>query len=157
MPQTLARHAGDIHLVRRFQNGEPDANEEIARRLSCAFPIITSLSRGFGGDLRAEDKADVAQDAITKAIRRLGTYQGRARLETWMYRICFWELMTYVRRKRRYARALVEYRTNTPVGEEAPAHRDPRFEEIERAIDGLAWPRDEILRLRHFRGLDPST
>ena len=108
------------------------------------------------GDSKTEDLADAVQDTLTSIWRKLGEFEGRAALETWVYRFCFLELMNGVRRRRRRPEPMHE--------DESVAERDDRRvpgpgeteadrELIHRVLDRLGPPAADVIRMKHFEEL----
>ncbi|MCD4750423.1 MAG: sigma-70 family RNA polymerase sigma factor, partial [Thermoanaerobaculales bacterium] len=58
-----------------------------------------SLYRLTGGD--SELAADLTQDAYRKAWASLGSFNGRAKFSTWLYRIAYTTFLNHVRRPQR--------------------------------------------------------
>lgn len=46
-----------------------------------------------------EEAEDLLQDAFMTAFRKLSTYRGRAKLSTWLYRVCFNSILMSQRRR----------------------------------------------------------
>jgi RNA polymerase sigma-70 factor (ECF subfamily) len=87
--------------------------------------VYAALFRLTGGD--ADLAADLTQDAYRKAWGALGTFDGRARFSTWLYRIAYTTFLNHARRPRR-----VVALEDGPAGEDDPSggdrdggHHDP--------------------------------
>jgi RNA polymerase sigma-70 factor (ECF subfamily) len=79
---TVAEESDDLALVERIKAGEKAAWDELlARHADRMFNLCLRMvgSREFA--------ADLAQDAMVKVIEGIGTYDGRARLSTWIHRV----------------------------------------------------------------------
>lgn len=131
--------------------------------------LLASIDEKVGAHLTADELADLAQDTLTAVWRKLETFAGRSRLETWAYRFCFHELMNHVRAKHRGARALGE---RHELDEQIPVLPLPALalevEEIERQLHELGPPDAVVIRLKHYQeltfdqigrslGMSPST
>ncbi|QDU69854.1 ECF RNA polymerase sigma factor SigG [Planctomycetes bacterium Pla86] len=126
--------------------------------MRCVPRILTARNAQMGGPLNADDVADLAQDALLRLWKKLGTFAGRSSLEAWAYGFCSLELMNELRRAQRRPRGL-------PV--EAGAEVEPAAPSVDLDAglmreEGEAWlanlPERErqIVRLRHFEGLEAT-
>ncbi|MDR2072366.1 MAG: sigma-70 family RNA polymerase sigma factor [Spirochaetaceae bacterium] len=62
-----------------------------------------------------EDAADFVQDVLLKCYRNLGSFKGRARFSTWLYRIAYNTAINSINRRREYQSLAEE-----PLAEENP-------------------------------------
>jgi RNA polymerase sigma-70 factor (ECF subfamily) len=85
--------AGDAEAVGRF-----------VERMACIPRLLAVINRRIRSPLRAEELVDVGQETFAALWRKVATYRGQARLETWAYRFCELELFAAVNRRRRQAR-----------------------------------------------------
>lgn len=78
---------------------------------------FAELMRGYGGRLLAvarrmlrsdEDASDAVQDAFLSAFRALGSFQGDARLSTWLHRIVVNACLMKLRTRRRKPEESIE-------------------------------------------------
>jgi RNA polymerase sigma-70 factor (ECF subfamily) len=69
-------------LVDRARHGDPLAFEELVRP---HLPAIRRFALSFCRN--PTDADDLAQDALVKAFRSFGTFDGRAALSTWLYTV----------------------------------------------------------------------
>lgn len=81
-PSNMTMHESDREAVARVLGGDPDAFKVLVDRHGRYL---------FGVALRlvgqARDAEDVVQDALLKAFRQLGTFEGRSDVRTWLHRI----------------------------------------------------------------------
>ena len=88
-----------------------------------------------------EEAADATQDVFLVIHQRLGEFEGRARLTTWLFRIC----LNVARDRRRSSRrrpetpdaALVEAAPATGPDAEVHLHRRQGIEQFDRLLDEL--------------------
>ena len=76
--------AADVEadLVARMRAGDDEAFANVVHRYT---PRMFAVAGRF---LRCEeDRADAVQDAFLSAFRAIGTFEGKARLSTWLHRI----------------------------------------------------------------------
>ena len=123
----------DGPLVRRAQRGDRWAFEQLVDRHQHRLYTLAGRTLGRG---RADDAADVVQEALLRAWIALPRFRGGSRFSTWLYRICL--NAAHDARERR-----------VPVPAEAPAEQaDPRDPagtrelsgELQAALDALEEP-----------------
>ncbi len=149
----------DRELARSALAGEATARSEIIRRLSPVRAMLISAARRRHQYLNSSDLDDLAQQVSLTAWRRLASFEGRARLESWVYRICTLELKGYVRREERRRRAMRDWHSQnadrTRNLDVVDAFEDLRGDgcHLRRALYDLGSPRAEIVLMRHVHGL----
>jgi RNA polymerase sigma-70 factor (ECF subfamily) len=86
IPLEAAGHAtgraADVVLVARCRRGEPEA---FARLVALHEGMVFNLAARLLGD--GEEARDVAQNVFLHVYRKLGQFEGRSTLRTWIYRI----------------------------------------------------------------------
>jgi RNA polymerase sigma-70 factor (ECF subfamily) len=88
------RHKADMELVRRAQEGDPDA---FASLFNAHKTKIYSLClRMTSNTAEAED---LTQDAFLQAFRKLATFRGDSALSTWLYRVAVNTVLMHMRKK----------------------------------------------------------
>jgi RNA polymerase sigma-70 factor (ECF subfamily) len=87
----------DLRLVQRLLAGEETAFEEFAEGYFAAL-LRFALSRL---DRDEEAAADVVQNTLTTALRRLESFRGESSLMTWLCGICRFEIGNALRHRRR--------------------------------------------------------
>jgi RNA polymerase sigma-70 factor (ECF subfamily) len=80
--EALAGPARDRELVARCREGDAAA---FARIVALHESMVFSLAGRLLGS--AEEARDVAQEVFLQVYRRLGRFEGRSSLKTWIYRI----------------------------------------------------------------------
>lgn len=122
------------------------------------FALVYCQMRGLVGG-RAEFD-DLVQIAAEQALRSLPSFEGRSKLSTWTYRICY---LTLLKHERWYRRWLRRFALTEP-GElsEAEAETAPddfvleqleRSARLRRAIAGLSPKRRTVVVLHDLEGL----
>ncbi len=107
----------------------------------------------LGGQLNAEDLADLTQDVFLILWRKLSEYTPATSFESWVYRICFLEMMNCLRKRRRRQRVLDEVAREAVEVEPGPmAARIGRFEGLHLGLECLEREEAAIIRLHHFEG-----
>ncbi len=134
-------------LVRRAQQGDPDAYEGVYRRLSGR--VYGLCLRMTADPQRAEE---LTQDAFVRAWERLGSFRGDSRVSTWLHRLTV-NLVLQSRRS-----------DSRRASREAPLPDDERYAgmvreafpgtriDLERAIAGLPEKARRVLVLRDVEG-----
>jgi RNA polymerase sigma-70 factor (ECF subfamily) len=97
----------DSVLARRAAAGEPSAIEEIFLRYRGQ---VFSLAYRMTGN--ATDAEDICQEVFLKAMRKVGAFQGRSTLSTWLYRVAVNVSKDYLRKRKRSA--------EVPLADDAP-------------------------------------
>lgn len=90
-------------IVRRAQQGDVDAFEEIYRR---SAPAVFRLCRRMLGDeVEARDRV---QDTFVRAWERLTSYRGQSSLDTWLHRVAVNVVLEHLRSTKRDASRLID-------------------------------------------------
>lgn len=146
--------AADLVLVRRILGGARDDLPALAERLRCIPRMLQILDWRRGRTLGAEELADLAQDVLVLAWRKLGEYEGNAALEGWLYGICALEHRSWLRRQRRVREEARALAARAGTHEEAVRDADPwDFEDVHANLRRIGREGAEVIRLKHFEGL----
>lgn len=140
----------DLELVQAARTHERAALDRFIKRMCCVPRFVALLDGRSVQPLEREAREDLVQDVLAIVWRRLGDYRGEAALETWVFRICDFQL----RNARRHAaprRAVSLEDLGEPSSDRAEPDHD--HELLGRGIDGLPAAEAEILRLKHYDGL----
>ena len=97
-------HAADVDLVRRAGAGQRDAQQLFCVRMDCARHFLQSMVRRRQRRFVYDELGDLVQDVLLNVWRRLPSYAGAARLETWVYSFCWRTFQEAERRELRFAR-----------------------------------------------------
>jgi RNA polymerase sigma-70 factor (ECF subfamily) len=140
----------ESELVQRCRAGDRIAQREL---------YINTSERIYGLLLRmcnnADDAFDVAQNAYIRAFTRIGQFDGRSTLATWLYRIAVTEALQFLRRRKRANSFLKDMPTDSSI----PCDED-RLDaamDIHEALGSLDEVDRAMLLLRHREGLDYRT
>jgi RNA polymerase sigma-70 factor (ECF subfamily) len=123
--------ASESSLLARLRAGDEAAFEELVR--SASPRLLATLRRMLRSD---EDARDALQETFLAAFRAVGTFQGQAKLSTWLHRIAVNAALMKLRSRRR--------RPEEPIDDllprfDASGHRVPDAEPpavAEEALDG---------------------
>ncbi len=123
-PDLPFEHMSDTVLAARGRDGDGRALEVLLDRHQAA---VRRLTRFQFADAR--DAEDSAQDALSKAYRKISTFRGEAAFSTWLHRLTLNACADHRRRQRRRERAelSVAEPSELPAGESSPgadAHLD---------------------------------
>jgi len=150
-PDRSSDAEADFHLVRAFLVRDAVATAAMAERLQIIPRILSGLCRRFRFPMTSDDLADVAQDAVAVALRKLDQLRPNVPLDAWLHRLCSYELSNALRRKSR-TRA-------EPLPEELPGPEVRAIELLERremvslALERLSPDEASVVRLHHLEGL----
>ena len=159
MVQDSARDAVDVELVVRTLDGSADAFRRLVERYQ--RPILSLIARMVGDPALAED---LAQEAFVKAYRKLGTFDRRRKLSSWLFKIAHNTTIDHLRRSRP---EIVPLEATASDGEQSweilkadeasgPARRAESSElmaRLDAALGRLKPSYREILLLRFREGL----
>lgn len=143
--------AGPEELARRAQSGCVASYEELARRFRPR--LVHVVQRRLGGCL--EDAEDVTQEALAKAWRRIGHFDGRGRFSTWLFTIALRVATDHHRRFGRRVTTTMDDQSAEPrEGPEAAVHRRELSENLW-GIAGrvLSESQYTVLWLRYGEGM----
>jgi len=138
-------------LVRAFLARDAEATARLAERMRVIPRMLAGLSRRFGAPLTHDELADVAQDAVAIALRRLDQLGPRVPLDAWLHCLCSYELRNAIRRRRRARTAVLE--------EDVPGVAASALEQLERqelvllALEKLDPADAAVVRMHHLEGL----
>jgi len=143
--------AADLDLVHRAIAGDGAAIGAVLERLACVPAMLRALHRRVGAPLRADELAEVDQNALAALWTKLGGYEGRATLESWTFRFVQLELHKALDRRRRRARVALldgDDLAELCAREESSPAFDPLI--LHTAIAKLGPPTSDIVSERHF-------
>jgi RNA polymerase sigma-70 factor (ECF subfamily) len=119
------------------------------------FPLVYRQMRSLVGN--RSDFDDLVQIAAEQVLRSFSSFEGRSKLSTWTYRICYLTVLRHERWYRRWLRrfALAE---RGDVESQSPALDEPTLEEFERAgrlrraVERLSPKRRTVIVLHDLEG-----
>ena len=150
-----AENLPDHQVVLRVLAGDVDAFEILVTRYQDkVYNLVWGMVRDPG---HAED---LVQDVFIKAYRKLGDFEQKSRLYTWLYRIAVNRTLDFIKGRHRSSVALIE---DLPRAEPMadPSETDPIaplleqefLKKMEDALEGIPPKFREILILREVQGL----
>lgn len=150
-------HSADLLLTRQALASAGPERDQLFERLRCVPRFVAALHRQLRGRLDEGELEDLAQSVLFGVWRKLPEYRGEAALESWAFAFCRFETLNAVRLVRR--RSLHVERSESPTKAREPAVDVPvdrgLIEEDARELLAELSPREaDVVRLRHFDGLD---
>jgi RNA polymerase sigma-70 factor (ECF subfamily) len=156
-----AGRAGDRGLVARCRSGDPQA---FARLVALHEGMVYNLAARLLGD--DEEGKDVAQNVFLHVYRKLGQFEGRSSLKTWIYRItvnqCHNRRRWWRSRRRERQEPLDEVATGPEaarLADKSPrsnpyaeTHRRERARRVQEALLRLSFDHRAVLVLREIEG-----
>lgn len=142
----------DLALVRRVLSGDELAFEALRQRLARLPAMLRHQNARIGRPLNETELEDVVRDTVFALWTKLATFEGRASLETWMYRFAALELLKAVQRKCRAPQSLEDPWSAPDTSSEETRESEPDFDraELEAGLASLTLGAAEVIRLRHF-------
>ena len=156
-PSTVSihlRHAHDLELVRGVLRRDRSSLDEFAQRMECVPRLLAARNAQLGNPIRYQDLPDLVQEVLLVVWRKLEQYEGRAGLETWIFRIGSFELMNVLRRHRTTTSFGSDETPREPV--EPPAAAPDAWVQYADLHDGLlrlSADGRQVVRLKHYDGL----
>ena len=146
--------AGDLALVEAALRGDPVAVDRFLERMKCVPRMLAAKNRRLGARLDQTELEDLTQETLMAVWRKLPQYNGAARLETWVFRFCFLELLKRLRRRRdRDEEADRALSPADELRESGRAETGIDFERVHLSLERLDDDEAEVIRLKHFCGL----
>lgn len=136
----------DLATIRATLRGDRAAGERLGERLRVVPRILAAVNACRGRRLGTQQLEDLSQDVLVIIWRKLDRFEGTGTLESWIYRICFYEYLNQVTRRRPKP-------LDDVVEPAADSERvlDPMDSELlDSALTQLGPPEEVILRMRHY-------
>jgi RNA polymerase sigma-70 factor, ECF subfamily len=143
-------YAADLELARRAVARDPEALKRFAERAACVPGYLRRRAQRAGVRLSQAALDDVTQETYLALWRKLPGYRGESRLETWACGFAFHELRRWRERRARFGDRDLEQADEPAFVAPLP---DDMPELVERALDQLGPPAEDVIRLKHFEGL----
>jgi RNA polymerase sigma-70 factor (ECF subfamily) len=96
-----------------------------------------------------QDAADVTQQTFLQALRSIGQFQGRSRIETWLYRLAINTSLQHLRRLRRHRHQTLPLE---PSVDACHQHESELKEVLERALARIDPELRSLFLLREIEG-----
>jgi len=149
-------------LLGRLRAGDPLAFEQLVRGESPR--LLATLRRILRSE---EDARDALQETFLAAFRKLGSFEGNAKLSTWLYRIAVNTALMKLRSRRRHPEQPIDDllpgfdETGHRIADAAPTASDAeaaldaeaRRAAVRRCIDRLPDAQRSVIVLRDIEGL----
>jgi RNA polymerase sigma-70 factor (ECF subfamily) len=158
--EALAGPARERELVARCREGDPTA---FAGLVALHEAMVFNLAGRLLGDV--EEARDVAQEVFLQVYRRLGRFEGRSSLKTWIYRIVvnqchnrrrFWQRHGRDKEEEldeRFAAPVTSGRDQWHASPYEQARSRERAGRVQAALLQLSFDQRSVLVLREVEGL----
>jgi RNA polymerase sigma-70 factor (ECF subfamily) len=132
-------------IVAGCQQGDRQAQQQLYEQ--CHERVFRLLVRMVG----EQDAPDALQQVFLQVFSKIGQFSGRARFETWLYRLAINECLQF---RRRAARVHFDMPADEPIDPSAePTLRAQQQELMERALAQLAPELRAIFLLKEVEGM----
>jgi RNA polymerase sigma-70 factor (ECF subfamily) len=148
--------SGERELIDLLRGGDSDAwRMFIDRYRRLIYSAINRANVRFGAGWDEDSMEEIFEEVLFRLLRRRGqalaAWQGRCKLETWIFRIVRNLCIDYLRKEGRRA-AREEPAEETTSGVHVERGRDLRIS-LEQAIESALSPREAVaIRLIYFEG-----
>src|ERR1700744_4380334 len=85
----------DTELIEQTLAGDQSAYADLVKRHQ---RFVFTLAMRFAKN--RQDAEEIAQDCFVKVYRSLSSFQGQAKISTWLYSIVYTTAMTFLRKRR---------------------------------------------------------
>ena len=144
-------HEDDLAMVRGTLEGDRGDLEQFMTRIQSVRRFIAYKNAQYGSPLGPTDLEDTVQETLLAIWRKLPEYEGRGSFETWVYRFCFLELMTRIRKKHRRKSMFEVAPEDGDDALRSPPKVDAlEFEHIYRSLDELDPKTADVIRAKHI-------
>jgi len=140
----MGSNSQDHALIERCQSGERQALEELVGLYE--RPVYNAAYRILGNP---DDAADTTQAVFLKTFERLGQYDRKYKLFSWIYRIAVNESINQIKRGKRQ-RPLDDSEVASTSSPEAELAAGDLSREIQEGLMGLKEDYRTVIVLRHF-------
>ncbi len=140
----------EADLVTRLRTGDDAAYTQLVRAHTDA---MTAVARRFFGD--TADASEAVQDAFVSAFRAMGTFEGTAKLGTWLHRITVNACLLNLRRRKRSCLVPLEddsHVTDAPASDSGLSQAET-CSRVREGVEQLPESYRTVIQLRDLEGL----
>ena len=91
----------DLRLARAALRGDSAARAEFAGRMEFVSRYLNAENQRLGRPLSSDELRDLRQDVLLSVWKKLGSYEGRAALRTWVFPFCSLGLRRWLSKRQR--------------------------------------------------------
>ncbi|MFQ6048793.1 MAG: RNA polymerase sigma factor [Phycisphaerae bacterium] len=144
---TVGRSGVDeSELIERCRRGDRQAQRAFYERfVGRVYAVLLRMTR------QPEDAMDLTQETFIRALERLGQFDGRSSIGTWLYRVAVNRGLEFLRAERRMGHNLRGLSRPEAVGSQQE-RADERMD-VQQALAELAPTDRAVLILRYQQGL----
>ncbi len=138
-------------MVRAAVAGDEAARDEIARRMDCIPMFLADVHRK-GGRSPLDDAAleELARNVVVSVWQRLDSFEGHARLETWIYRFCEFTISNAIRKRAPVTLSIDTDREPEGAEDQGDTLASEDAARVREAVDRLGGMEAAVLTLRYF-------
>ncbi|TLX70663.1 RNA polymerase sigma factor [Labilibacter sediminis] len=138
----------DKIIIRQISQGDVSAYSILVERYqNMAFTLALSITKSN------EDAEEVAQDAFIKAYKNLGSFKGKSKFSTWLYKIVYRTALSKVRINKMQWQPL-DSKNESVVAENKKLEIQDRKKIIKLAIQRLKEDEGFLLILYYYKELN---
>ncbi len=140
----------ESELVELCRKGNREAQRCLyAQTSERVYQLLLRMTRN------ADTALDLAQQTYLRAFTRIGQFDGRSSVATWLYRIAVTEALQFLRREKRIR---IDRNTDdSRATAESPSHQSDLKLDLAEALTTLDPTDRSMLLLRYHQGLDYRT
>lgn len=153
-PQRQVDGAENRNLLRTIVDGLSGVKSQLTDRLVSVPRILDAQNARLGRPLSEHDLADLTQDTLIVLLKKIDSVAAGPSLEGWIYRVCCFELMNGIRRKRKQP-MLVGDATRELAPREQPDPACPawEYEDLHQGLEKIDANEAAVIRMKYFDDL----
>lgn len=144
----MSRDENDAELARRCLEGDPEAFRPLVERYQ---KVLYNVAYRMVHD--REDARDLAQGALVKAYRKLGSYDPERPFFSWLYRILVNDALSFLEKRKPEAPLEPEWDAATSGGPHEELEKRERERAVRAALMELSPDSRQVVVLRYFAEL----
>ena len=135
----------DAELIRQVAEGDEAAFEELVKKYQ--HPVLNTIYRYISDSTQADD---LAQEVFVKVWNHAGSFRGKSKFSTWLYKIVVNQCLNYRSRERKSTSSLDRPVEDLSPGADANLETSERQAAVRKAIDELPEKQRIALILSRF-------
>jgi len=144
----------DLSLLRTIVDGLSGVKAQLTDQLITVPRILDAQNARLGRPLSEHDLADLTQDTLLVLLKKIDSLAAGSSLEGWIYRVCCFELMNGIRRKRKQPMLVGDATQDlVPPAETEPALPDWEYEDLHQGLEKIDANEAAVIRLKYFDDL----
>lgn len=143
---------GESYYIQRVRSGDREAFTWLVDRYRDM--VYTICLRMLGNEM---DAAEAAQDVFVKSFRAMGSFQGKSKFSTWLYRITYNECISVIRKRVKVIDLVDEVPEERETGQELTGMEllssEERRKYLQQAIETLPETDAVVITLFYYEEL----